>query len=380
MATLRPCAIPPERFWQLGVMLVAFGFSLRSSAQEGASVIKTDEAVEFFPTAARLTEDRTQWLIPIHGWIYEPERNSVVRRVLIDQLRNSIVDLDASLDRDLVEQRLWRFVVDNERDKRVTIEIAEREIVLPASAADGHFEETVALAARDVETASRDGVLEFRAALNEGDDRQIIGRVRLVPPTGVAVISDIDDTVKITEVLDKRKMLRNTLAEPFRTAPGMAERYRGWAAEGASFHYISGSPWQLHADLSAMLDADHFPMATLTLRRVRLKDTSMLELFRSPVEFKLDAIESALAAWPERDFILVGDSGEKDPEVYGEISRRFPDKVRLIAIRNVTDEERTAERFQQAFRGVDPERWELFSEPASLPAIAKLKPLPLERP
>lgn len=359
-----------------GFAIVAIGLFTHAAAQDAASVIKSDETIEFFPTAARLTEDGSEWIVPIHGWIYEPERKSLTRRVLIDQMREAIVDMADGLDGEVVEERLWRFVVDNERDKRVAIAIAGQTVVLPASAVDGHFEETVSIPVAALDGQAPDGSFRFRAALSPDDSRSLGGLVRLVQPAGVTVISDIDDTVKVTEVRDRKKLLRNTLAEPFRTVPGMAERYRAWEEDGAAFQFVSGSPWQLHADLVAMLEADKFPPATLALRRVRLKDPSVLELFRSPVEFKIETIEATIAAWPERDCLLIGDSGEKDPEIYGEIARRYPDKVLLIAIRNITEEERDAPRFQEAFRRVDADRWVLFTEPTELPRIRDIPPLP----
>ncbi len=44
-----------------------------------------------------------------------------------------------------------------------------------------------------------------------------------------------------------------------------------------------------------------------------------------------------MGRFPKRRFILIGDSGEKDPEVYREIQRRFPAQVQEIMIRDVTN-------------------------------------------
>lgn len=53
---------------------------------------------------------------------------------------------------------------------------------------------------------------------------------------------------------------------------------------------------------------------------------------------KIDQISQIFRHFPEREFILVGDSGERDPEVYREISRRFPDQVVEIIIRDVVND------------------------------------------
>ena len=64
--------------------------------------------------------------------------------------------------------------------------------------------------------------------LRNGDQRVFIGDVSLFGKAGMTVISDIDDTIKITQVRDRRAALRNTFLEPFAPVPGMAKVYSGW--------------------------------------------------------------------------------------------------------------------------------------------------------
>ena len=98
--------------------------------------------------------------------------------------------------------------------------------------------------------------------LRRGDTRRFTGRVQLVEPQGRSVISDIDDTIKITGVGDPQAMLANTFLRPLRPVPGMATLYRQWADRGAVFHYVSASPWQLYAPLADFLAAEQFPAGT----------------------------------------------------------------------------------------------------------------------
>jgi phosphatidate phosphatase APP1 len=188
----------------------------------------------------------------------------------------------------------------------------------------------------------------------------------MVGPRGPSVICDIDDTIKDSQVSDKRALLRNTFLNEFRTVRGMPELYRRFAAEGAAFHFVSSSPWQLYPPLEAFSHAAGFPEASLELRRVHLKGLGALELVSDPMKTKSPAIESLLAAYPSRRFCLIGDSGEEDPEVYGESARRHPEQVACIFIRNVTHDTGDAARYRAAFRGVDPGRWHLFTEPEQL--------------
>lgn len=71
-----------------------------------------------------------------------------------------------------------------------------------------------------------------------------------------------------------------------------------------------------------------------------------------------------------RTLILVGDSGERDPEIYGNVARLYPKRVGRIFIRAVKGEKPDDERFQKAFKDVPREKWLVFTDP--------LKDLPKE--
>ena len=93
--------------------------------------------------------------------------------------------------------------------------------------------------------------------------------------------------------------------------------------ENCAFHFVSASPYQLFEDLSTFFDKEGFPLATYHLKRIRVKDKTLLQLFADPFEYKIGQIERILQKYPQRKFILIGDSGEKDPEVYIELCQRY---------------------------------------------------------
>src|SRR5690606_35234726 len=124
------------------------------------------------------------------------------------------------------------------------------------------------------------------------------------------------------EVLDKNKLLTNTFGRPFQAVDGMAHFYKELEKKAGAFvHYVSGSPWQLGPPLAEFLDKGGFPHGTLHLREFRLKDSSVQKFFGDPLAYKRETITEIFKDFPERKFVLVGDSGERDPEVYGEIYR-----------------------------------------------------------
>ncbi len=96
--------------------------------------------------------------------------------------------------------------------------------------------------------------------------------------------------------------------------------------------YVSSSPWNLHALLVEFLKIHHIPIGPLFL-----KDFGNHTLFTSKdhQSHKLANIKWILEMYPRLPFILIGDSGEQDPEIYREVVRKFPERIRVIYIRSI---------------------------------------------
>lgn len=182
----------------------------------------------------------------------------------------------------------------------------------------------------------QDGHVELAAGyrgLRTGAHRT---RIRVRVPGARArfgVISDIDDTILETGVQRAGLMVRQTLTGSALTRtpfPGAAELYRDLAGAGpdpSPFFYVSSSPWNLHAFLRAFLEHRHFPLGPLLLRD--------LLGGREGRATKHGRIEEILALHPQLPFVLIGDSGERDPEVYAEIVRAHPRRMLAVYIREV---------------------------------------------
>ena len=325
----------------LTVGSMVFGFQ--------GSAIKSDEHVVFFVTSASLSSDGETWQLPIHGWIHEPE-DSTVRLGIDSAALKAKFDLEPTeANSERYSRRLTLFLVDNERGKKIKIRVGQREVLLPKSEANGHFKGAISMPVEEVEKIAVDGGVPFSAVLPSDDKRSFTGRVLLVPPKGVSVISDIDDTVKISEVIDKKKLIDRTFFREFEAAPGMAKLYSNWAKRGVRFHFVSSSPWHLYEPLTEFFEKSAFPPATLSLKYFRFKDSTFWDMFNKGTETKPLQIKPILEEYPARRFVLVGDSGEQDPEVYAKIDREHPDQIIRIYIRNVTKASRGDERFKKAF-------------------------------
>ena len=320
--------------------------------------IRSDEQVIFFPGFASQT--REGWRLSIHGWVHEPE----TRPVLGGLLRRAIpIDRDKLTDseREIYRERTRYFLPDNERGKVVTIQLGSLRQDAPRTTANGHFTLQWDLSAPQYASLSASNrCLSVAALLEANDARAFIGSVHVLSNSGVSVISDIDDTIKVSEVRNREALLLNTFCRPFKAVDGMAGLYRTWQTNGAQFHYLSASPWQLYIPLAEFIGKAGFPAGTFHMKDFRVKDSTVLALLSDPEAFKLTLIRPLFRQFPQRRFVLVGDSGEKDPEIYGQIAREFPKQVQGIFIRDVTDENRAAERYQRAFREVPEASWVVF--------------------
>ncbi len=165
----------------------------------------------------------------------------------------------------------------------------------------------------------------------------------LTPPSTASfgVISDIDDTIIQTHVTDKLKLMLTIALHNERTRlpfQGVAAFYQALqqGVDGQAnnpIFYVSSSPWNLYDLLAQFFKIHHLPMGPIFLKDYGLH--SLLEL-TDHHRHKLSKIEPLFRLYPHLPFVLIGDSGEQDPEIYAEVVQKYPSRVPTIYIRNVT--------------------------------------------
>jgi hypothetical protein len=348
--------------FELGSLLCLLCLFVAASAF--AADLRSDERVLFYPTVAGRDAASSEWRVPVHGLVFEPERRALTAAALRTALGLLAEPKDAA-ERKVFESRAKAFLVDNERGKQISVRVGGREFPIGESAADGHVRGEFRLPGAEANPVT------FTAITRAGDTREFRGTAHLLAATGLSVISDVDDTIKVSHVRDRQALLRKTFYEPFQAVDGMAAVYRAWATNGASFHYVSASPWQLYEPLAEFAATNGFPAGSWHMKQFRVRDSSFLALFDSPENYKPGVIEPMLRQFPQRRFILVGDSGERDPEIYGALARKFPAQVHRILIRDVTGENAEAARYQAAFKDVTREKWRIFREPTEIQGFIK---------
>ncbi|MGZ8295066.1 MAG: App1 family protein [Telluria sp.] len=195
----------------------------------------------------------------------------------------------------------------------------------------------------------------------------------LVPPASArfGVISDIDDTVLWTNVTNKINMalmLARSNAHTRKPFKGVAAFYRA-LHEGADgrqqnpVFYVSSSPWHLFGPLTEFMRVQGIPTGPLMLRELGL---SQLFKLTQHSNHKLDKIELILSMYPGLQFVLIGDSGEQDPEIYTEVVRRHPKSVRVIYIRNVNPDPSRIEALDKLIEEVSATGVQLVLSPDSV--------------
>lgn len=337
--------------------LVTLGCSVSISM---ASPLKSDEYVMFLPDTAYQVDD-DHIVVVVQAWVYEKERRPGMTTALSKYLGIDKSQLTPEQNTRLYA-RTQLFRVDSERNKRIKIQFNDHSThFLSKTNKEGRSTATIKLALNPALVT--DNIIHYKLYQSGKPAGSNEGTAIFIPQTGVSVISDIDDTIKDSQVTDKKQLLINTFINEFKPIKEMSTWYNQLAssADNVAFHYVSSSPIQLYPALKEFMDKAQFPLGSFHLR----EGTSWNHLIARDGDsetHKKTQIERLIHAFPKRQFILIGDSGEADPEIYADIMRRYPKQIRYIAIRNVTQEDNQAPRYQQTFKDLEATQWTTFTE------------------
>ena len=154
----------------------------------------------------------------------------------------------------------------------------------------------------------------------------------LVPDTGLTVISDIDDILRVTKIYEPEQGLLNTFARPFTPWENMPDIYRNWSESlpNMHFHYLTTTPEQVTRNYMQFIYAN-YPGGSFDTRPLNFSDVSATLSIR---KFLLDKI---FQTFPQRKFILIADTSNSDVmRDYPEMATQYPGQVQCIFLRNVS--------------------------------------------
>ena len=161
------------------------------------------------------------------------------------------------------------------------------------------------------------------------------------PEATFGIISDIDDTVMVTALPRPLLAAWNTfvLDEHARMAvPGMAVLFErlSTAHPGAPVFYLSTGAFNVAPALSRFLSRHLYPAGPLLLTDWGPTTEGW---FRSGPEHKRVTLRRLASEFPHLRWLLIGDDGQHDQEIYAEFVTELPDRVAGVAIRHLSPTE-----------------------------------------
>jgi phosphatidate phosphatase APP1 len=264
-------------------------------------------------------------------------------------LEDEDIDLEKKGWLSLLVNSWKRFETDEIRNTPLRLTFSNGEVIEGSTDAEGYY---LIKESNDVLRANIDseGWLSYEVSYGlEKSNRKIqlnnrfLGKM-LIPKTdsSFGVISDIDDTILHTGVASplKWQVIINTFFKTphkRKALEGAAEFYHllhsGKSKKEANpIFYVSHSPWNLYRYLELFLRQNNFPKGPILLRSM---SNFLKKKHQGEKPQKQKEILNLLKTYPDLPFILIGDIGEHDPDIYMEIAEEFPDRILAIYLRSV---------------------------------------------
>ncbi|TPX11533.1 uncharacterized protein E0L32_007744 [Thyridium curvatum] len=189
----------------------------------------------------------------------------------------------------------------------------------------------------------------------------------LVPPTGLSIISDIDDILRVTKIYKPKDGLLNSFAKPFTPWMNMPDIYAKWARQYPTmhFHYLTTTPEQVTRNYMDFIYKT-YPGGSFDTRPLNFSDVS------ATLSIRKFLLEKFFQTFPQRKIVLVGDTSNSDiMRDYPGLVKDFPGQVQCILLRNTsaTDPDDLFPYDTSGFKGLDQKLFMFFRTPDDLTNI-----------
>lgn len=262
-------------------------------------------------------------------------------------LEDENIDLSEKGFLNLITNTWKRFETDEIKHTSIEVKLPDGRILSGKTDKNGYYliNENIA----DLEAVvNEEGWLNYEISYSDTNLKHEIQNENrfpgelLIPSknSNFGVISDIDDTILHTGVVSslKWRVIFNTFFKsaenriPFEGAADFYHQlHRGKSGKEANpIFYVSHSPWNLYRYLELFLSGNNFPKGPILLRSF-----SDFRKRKHEKPQKQTEVENILKTYPKLSFILIGDSGEKDADIYMEISEKYPNQIAAIYLRSV---------------------------------------------
>ena len=283
---------------------------------------------------SRMGSDRPVYVQP-YRWYGTPDRLTLRGRVLRDNGLSAALDDDSLWDNLLNSYR--RFSSDELPFAKVRVRFGEQVVAVEANE-EGYF-------SAEIPTTSPLAPGWHSAEIILPDESITMADCLVVDESAeFGIISDVDDTILLTHATNLLKVARLTFLGNARTRlpfAGVATFYKALQRGRNPIFYVSSSPWNLYDLLSDFMLEQGIPSGPLNLRDIGIDQNKFITTGHG--SHKTETIRAIMDSYPFLSFVLIGDSGQHDPEIYREIAALYPDRVRAIYIRDVAPDARDDE-------------------------------------
>ncbi|MCK5208470.1 MAG: App1 family protein [Cyclobacteriaceae bacterium] len=175
------------------------------------------------------------------------------------------------------------------------------------------------------------------------NDKRFASEFYLSDHHETGVISDIDDTLLVSH---STRLIRKIVLQLFRNAytRKTIPFVKNWhvyikdmndTSDPRDFFYVSNSEWNLYDFLVDFFSINELPKGVFFLQNLKKGLRDLISSGKVHHNHKQKSIEFLLRFYPEKKFILVGDNGQKDMEIYYEIVSKFHDRIKGVMIRKL---------------------------------------------
>lgn len=252
-----------------------------------------------------------------------PQRARVVGRVLMENPRHEPNEI----------LRGWRqFITTPVPDTPVTVKLGAQRVQARTNE-DGYFE--VLITGHGLTPGWHEATVTVSLSGAAG-----AAPVQIIPDTATrGIISDVDDTIMVTMLPRAVLAAWNSWVKKTNTrqpVAGMAHFFDAVRGEDDPVFYLSTGAWNTYDTLVEFIDRHGLPRGPLLLTDWGPTPTG---LFRNGVEHKRVQLRNLITDFPNITWTLVGDDGQHDPMIYSDLVFQHPDRVELVAIRELSPSE-----------------------------------------
>ena len=188
------------------------------------------------------------------------------------------------------------------------------------------------------------------------------GTTILVPTTGISIVSDIDDVLRVTQVYIPLNGLKNSFVEPYVNYANTPQVFATWARTlpNPAFHYDTTTPLQLTRTYVEYL-FNNYPLGSLEMRPINLTEP------KSILDARSQSLQRLFQSFPQRKFVLVGDTSSSSLlTAYPQIAQQYPSQLACIFIRNTsaTDPSDKLPYDTSAFKNVNASQYFFYRTPS----------------